>query len=36
VIAQAREIPFEALPGVFEDFLQSRVTGRTLVRIKSS
>jgi len=36
VIAQAREIPFEALPDVFEDFLQSRVTGRTLVRIKSS
>ena len=34
VIAQAREIPFEALPGVFDDFLQARVTGRTIVRIQ--
>jgi putative YhdH/YhfP family quinone oxidoreductase len=36
VIAQAREIPFDALPGVFDDFLQARVTGRTLVRIQHS
>jgi acrylyl-CoA reductase (NADPH) len=36
VIAQAREIPFDALPDVFDDFLQARVTGRTVVRIKHS
>lgn len=35
VIAQAREIGFDQLPAVFEDFLQSRVTGRTIVRIKN-
>lgn len=34
VIAQAREIGFDQLPAVFDDFLQSRVTGRTIVRIK--
>jgi acrylyl-CoA reductase (NADPH) len=34
VIAQAREIAFDALPGVFNDFLQARITGRTVVRIK--
>lgn len=34
VIAQAREIPFAALPGVFDDFLQAHVKGRTVVRIK--
>jgi len=36
VIAHAREIDFDALPGVFDDFLQARVTGRTVVRIKHS
>lgn len=36
VIAQAREIGFDRLPGVFDDFLQARVTGRTLVRIGNS
>jgi putative YhdH/YhfP family quinone oxidoreductase len=36
VIAQAREICFDRLPDVFDDFLQARVTGRTLVRIKNS
>lgn len=36
VIAQAREIGFDQLPGVFDDFLQSRVTGRTIVRIENS
>lgn len=36
VIAQAREIGFDQLPGVFDDFLQARVTGRILVRIKNS
>lgn len=36
VIAQAREIGFDQLPGVFDDFLQSRVTGRTVVRIENS
>jgi acrylyl-CoA reductase (NADPH) len=33
VIAQAREIAFDALPGVFDDFLQARVKGRVVVRI---
>jgi putative YhdH/YhfP family quinone oxidoreductase len=33
VIAQAREIAFDDLPGAFEDFLQARVTGRVIVRI---
>lgn len=33
VIAQAREIPFDKLPGAFDDFLQARVTGRVVVRI---
>lgn len=35
VIAQAREIPFDALPGVFDDFLQARVKGRVIVRIQN-
>jgi putative YhdH/YhfP family quinone oxidoreductase len=34
VIAQARELPFADLPGIFDDFLQSRVKGRVVVRIK--
>lgn len=34
VLAQAREIPFDALPEVFDDFLKARVTGRTIVRIQ--
>lgn len=34
VIAQAREIPFAALPGAFDDFLKARVTGRVVVRIQ--
>ncbi len=34
VLAQAREIPFAALSGVFDDFLKARVTGRTIVRIR--
>lgn len=34
VLAQAREIPFDALPEVFDDFLKARVTGRTIVRIR--
>lgn len=34
VIAQAREIPFAALPGVFDEFLQARVKGRVIVRIR--
>lgn len=34
VLAQAREIPFDALPGVFDDFLKARITGRTIVRIQ--
>lgn len=33
VIAQAREIPFNGLPAIFEDFLQARVKGRVIVRI---
>lgn len=36
VIAQAREIGFDQLPGVFDDFLQARVMGRSVVRIKNS
>lgn len=36
VIAQAREISFDQLPGVFADFLQARVKGRIVVRIKNS
>lgn len=35
VIAQAREIAFTELPGVFDDFLQARVKGRIIVRIKN-
>jgi acrylyl-CoA reductase (NADPH) len=34
VIGQAREIAFEELPGVFEDFLQARIKGRVIVRIR--
>jgi len=34
VIGQAREIAFEELPGVFEDFLQARIKGRVIVRIQ--
>lgn len=33
VIAQAREIGFDQLPDVFDDFLQARVKGRVVVRI---
>lgn len=33
VIAQAHEIAFNDLPGKFDDFLQSRITGRIVVRI---
>lgn len=36
VIAQAREIGFDQLPGVFDEFLQGRVKGRIVVRIKNS
>jgi len=35
VIAQAREIGFAELPGVFDDFMQARVTGRVVVRINN-
>lgn len=35
VIAQARELPFADLPGIFDDFLQARVKGRVVVRIKA-
>lgn len=35
VIAGAREISFDALPGVFDDFLKSRITGRVIVRIRN-
>ena len=35
VIAQAREIAFAELPGVFDDFLQARVKGRVIVRINN-
>lgn len=34
VIAQAREIAFNELPGIFDDFLQARIKGRIVVRIK--
>jgi acrylyl-CoA reductase (NADPH) len=34
VIGQAREIAFEELPSVFEDFLQARIKGRVIVRIQ--
>lgn len=34
VIAQAREIAFDELPAAFENFLQARVTGRVIVRIR--
>lgn len=34
VIAQAREIAFADLPGVFDDFLQSRIKGRVIVRVR--
>lgn len=34
VIAQAREISFDALPGIFDDFLQARIKGRVIVRIQ--
>jgi len=36
VIAQASEIAFDALPGVFDDFLQARVRGRIIVPIQYS
>lgn len=35
VIQQAREIGFEELPKVFDDFLQARVIGRIVVRIQN-
>ncbi|MEW5782711.1 MAG: oxidoreductase [Pseudomonadota bacterium] len=35
VIHQVREIGFDELPSVFDDFLQSRVTGRIVVRIQN-
>jgi putative YhdH/YhfP family quinone oxidoreductase len=34
VIAQAHELAFADLPGVFEDFLQARVKGRVIVRVR--
>ena len=34
VIAQAREIAFGELPGVFDDFLKARIKGRVVVRIE--
>lgn len=34
VIAQAREVALAELPGVFDDFLQARVKGRVIVRVK--
>jgi acrylyl-CoA reductase (NADPH) len=34
VIAQAREIVFDELPGAFDDFLKSRITGRVVVRVQ--
>lgn len=33
VIGQVREISFDDLPQVFEDFLKARITGRIIVRI---
>lgn len=35
VIAQAREIAFADLPAVFDDFLQARIKGRVIVRIRA-
>jgi acrylyl-CoA reductase (NADPH) len=35
VIAQAREIAFDDLPDIFDDFLQARVKGRVVVRIQN-
>lgn len=35
VLAQAHEIEFADLPGVFDDFLQARVKGRVVVRIQN-
>lgn len=35
VISQVREIGFDELPQVFDDFLQARVIGRTVVRIQN-
>lgn len=35
VMAQAREIGFAELPGIFDDFLQARVKGRIVVRINA-
>jgi acrylyl-CoA reductase (NADPH) len=34
VIGQARELAFEELPGVFEEFLLARIKGRVIVRIQ--
>jgi putative YhdH/YhfP family quinone oxidoreductase len=34
VIAQAREIAFAELPGIFDDFLQARIKGRVIVRVR--
>lgn len=34
VIAQAREIAFSDLPGVFDEFLQARIKGRVIIRIQ--
>ena len=34
VIGQAREIAFDELPGIFEEFLQARIKGRVIVRIQ--
>jgi len=35
VMAQVRELGFAALPGIFDDFLRARITGRVIVRINS-
>lgn len=34
VLSEMREIDLSALPGIFDDFLQSRVTGRVVVRVQ--
>ncbi len=34
VIGQAREIAFAELPGVFDEFLQARIKGRVIVRVR--
>jgi len=34
VIEQAREIAFDDLPGIFEEFLQARIKGRVVVRVR--